>query len=329
MTVREELLALAEERLIILDGAMGTMIQKLALTEGDFRGGRFANHPKPLAGMNDVLCLTQPRLIAEIHSQYLEAGADIIESCSFNANAFSLADYGLSALAREISREAVKIARGAASAFEKKAGGRHFVAGVMGPTTKSGSISPDVNDSAARDVSWDELVSAYMENAAGLLEGGADIILVETIFDTLNAKAAIFAARQCFKDFDLGDDAPPLWLSATVSGLSGRILAGQNVEAFAASVLHADPLILGLNCSFGPELLAPFVERLSAVSPCLVSVHPNAGLPVAGNPAEDLSYDETPKMMAAHLQGLAEGGIVNILGGCCGSTPEHIRARAD
>jgi 5-methyltetrahydrofolate--homocysteine methyltransferase len=330
MAVRDEILVLAKERVLILDGAMGTMVQRRGLDEAAFRGARFAGHPAALRGMNDVLCLTRPDVIADIHRQYLEAGADIIETCSFNATAVSLAEYRLEAFAREMSAAAARTAKRAVADFEARQRDgdgkphRHFVAGVLGPLSKSGSISPDIADPSKRAVSWDELVAAYYDNVLGLYEGGADLFLIETVYDTLNAKAAIFAIQQLGEALGWGDDAPPIMISATISGAAGRLLAGQTVEAFCVSVLHARPLSIGLNCSFGAETLLPHVKILAECAPALVSVHPNAGLP-----AEDGSYDESPAMMAAHLQAAVDAGQVNIIGGCCGSTPEHIAAIAE
>jgi 5-methyltetrahydrofolate--homocysteine methyltransferase len=335
MILRDEILSAARERVLILDGATGTMVQRCGLDEAAFRGARFARHPVPLLGMNDVLCLTRPDVIAGIHRQYLEAGADIIETCSFNATAVSLAEYGLEAYAREISAAAARTAKRAVREFESAQGeragktGRHFVAGVLGPLSKSGSISPDIEDPSTRAVTWDELVAAYYDNALGLYEGGADLFLVETVYDTLNAKAAIFAIQQVCEAQGLGENAPPVMISATISGAAGRLLAGQTIEAFCVSVMHARPISIGLNCSFGAEALLPHVKTLAECAsafmpPTLVSLHPNAGLP-----EEDGSYEETPIMMAAHLQAAVEGGLVNIIGGCCGSTPEHIRAIAE
>jgi 5-methyltetrahydrofolate--homocysteine methyltransferase len=337
MALRDEFVSLASERVLILDGAMGTMVQRCGLDEAAFRGARFAEHPVALRGMNDVLCLTRPDVIAGIHRQYLEAGADIIETCSFNATAVSLAEYGLAGFAREISAAAARTAKGAVRDFEIGAahgdgtarradsiGRRHFVAGVLGPLSKSGSISPDIEDPSTRAITWDELVAAYYDNALGLCEGGADLFLVETVYDTLNAKAAIFAIQQVCEERGLGADAPPVMISATISGAAGRLLAGQTVEAFCVSVMHARPVSIGLNCSFGAETLLPHVKALAGCAPVLVSVHPNAGLP-----DEDGNYAETPAMMAAHLQAAIDEGIVNIVGGCCGSTPEHIKAIAE
>ena len=319
MSIREKLNAIASDRVLVLDGAMGSLIQKLDLGEADFRGGRFAGHKTPLAGCNDLLCLTRPEAIAAIHEAYLEAGADIIETCSFNSTAVSLADYGLGELAYEASLESAKLARKAADRFS--AGERpRFVAGSMGPTGKSASLSPDVNDPAKRGIYWDELEAAYYDNARGLLDGGADMFLVETVFDTLNAKAALFAVKRLLEERRVD---VPIIVSATVSGDSGRLLSGQTLEAFCASVLHAEPWAIGLNCSFGAEKLLPHVRALSALAPCFVSAHPNAGLPNRFG-----EYDEDPQAMAAKVELYLQDGIVNIVGGCCGSTPEHIRAIA-
>jgi len=319
MSIREKLNSIASRRILVLDGAMGSLIQKLTLGEADFRGERFADHKTPLAGCNDLLCLTRPDSIAAIHEAYLEAGADIIETCSFNSTAVSLADYGLSDLAYEVSVAAAKLARKAADGFSTTERPR-FVAGSIGPTGKSASLSPDVNDPARRGIYWDELEAAYYDNARGLLDGGADILLVETIFDTLNAKAALFAIRRLLEERKIDI---PLIVSATVSGDSGRLLSGQTLEAFCDSVLHAEPWAIGLNCSFGAEKLLPHARRLSALAPCLVSAHPNAGLP---NQLGE--YDESPEAMAAHIGHYLQDGLLNIVGGCCGSTPAHIKAIA-
>ena len=322
MTTRERLDALAAERVLILDGAMGTMVQKFGLTEEDFRGVRFAAHPRPLKGCNDLLALTRPDVVAGIHQSYLRAGADIIETDSFNANAVSLADYGLEAFAYEISAAAARIARVSADRYSTAEKPR-FVAGVLGPTSKTASISPDVNDPGARGVEWDTLVACYAENARGLLDGGADILMVETIFDTLNAKAALFAIREILDErkaaglpFDV-----PLMISGTIVDAAGRTLSGQTVDAFHASIVHADPWSVGLNCSLGAERLRPHVETLAEIAPSWTSAHPNAGLPNRFG-----EYDETPETMAAFVKTFLEGSLVNVVGGCCGTTPAHIAA---
>ena len=329
INVREKLGQLAKERVLILDGAMGALIQAFrtssgqALTEDDFRGlssgaqgERFRDHPKPLKGCNDLLCLTMPELISGIHETYLNAGADIIETCSFNANAISLADYGLVDLAYEINVAAASLARKEADRFSKPDNPR-FVAGSMGPTPKSASFCQDMDKPEKRAITWDELEAAYYENARGLLDGGADLIIIETVFDTLNAKAAIFAVRRLAEERSVD---VPIVVSATVSE-GGRLLSGQTVEAFCVAVLHANPLALGLNCSFGAEKLKAHIAAVSAFVPCMVIAYPNAGLPNRFG-----AYEETPESMAKHIEGYLSDGIVNIIGGCCGSTPAHIAA---
>jgi 5-methyltetrahydrofolate--homocysteine methyltransferase len=319
-TTKEILNKLAQERILILDGAMGTMIQGFNLTEEDFRGSRFASHTINLLGCNDVLCLTKPDVIEHIHRSYLEAGADIIETCSFNATAVSLADYGLANMAYEISAAAAEIARKAADSFSS-ANKPRFVAGSIGPTAKSASISPDITDLSKRSITFDELTAAYFDNARGLLDGGADMLIIETIFDTLNAKAAIFAVDRLREERQADI---PLIISATVADASGRILSGQTITAFCASVLHGNPWALGLNCSFGADKLEPHIRELAAIVPCLVSAYPNAGLPNRQG-----TYEDPPGNMAACLEGYMRQGLVNILGGCCGSTPAHIAAIAE
>jgi 5-methyltetrahydrofolate--homocysteine methyltransferase len=325
MTTRETLDAIAARRILLLDGAMGSMIQNLKLGEDDFRGrdGRFASHKKDLRGCNDLLCLTQPRIIGSIHEAYLAAGADIIKTCSFNATAVSLGDYGIADLAYEISRASARLAREAADKFAAPDKPR-FVAGSMGPTAKCAGISPDMNDPAKRAVAWDELEAAYYDNARGLLDGGADILLIETVVDSLNAKAAIAAVMRLREERCPNPlSAPPLMISATVSGASGRLLTGQTLEAFCISVFHGEPWSVGLNCSFGAERLKAHVREIAGFAPCLVSAHPNAGLPNRLG-----EYDETPESMGAHIEEYLREGLVNIVGGCCGSTPEHIRVIA-
>ncbi|MDR2479943.1 MAG: methionine synthase [Treponema sp.] len=326
MTLTERLNEIASRRVIILDGAMGSLIQGLNLEEADFRGlsgnsgGRFAGHSVPLQGCNDILCLTRPDVISAIHKAYLEAGADITKTCSFNATSVSLVDYGIGSLAREISRAAAALARQAADEFSTPEKPR-FVAGSIGPTAKSASLSPDVNDPAKRGIYWDELETAYYDNVSGLVDGGVDILLVETVYDTLNAKAALSAIRRLLDERNIN---VPVMISATVASDSGRLLAGQTLAAFCTSVLHAEPWAIGLNCSFGAEKLLPHVRALSGLVPCLVSAHPNAGLPnqLGG-------YDETPLTMAASMETYLREGLVNIAGGCCGSTPAHIGAIAE
>ncbi|MDR1128648.1 MAG: methionine synthase, partial [Treponema sp.] len=325
LSVRERLDRIAAERILILDGAMGTMVQAYrlpsgeCLSEADFRGDRLANHPVNLKSCSDVLCLTRPEVISSIHEAYLEAGADIIETCSLNATSVSLADYGIADLAYEISAAAAALARKAADRFSTDERPR-FVAGSIGPTSKSGSMSPYIDDPGKRAIGWDELEAAFYDNARGLLDGGADILLIETIFDTLNAKAAVAAIRRLESERQI---AVPLMISATVSNTAGRVLSGQTMEAFCASMSHAKPWSIGLNCSFGAEKLIIPIRRLSEIAPCLVSAYPNAGLPnqLGG-------YDETPEIMCGHLEEYMKEGLANILGGCCGSTPAHIAAIA-
>ncbi|MDR2659860.1 MAG: methionine synthase [Spirochaetaceae bacterium] len=324
MNTREKLETIAGQRILILDGAMGTMVQRHKLNEEDYRGARFARHEYKLKGCNDVLCLTKPEIITGIHEQYLKAGADIIETCSFNANAVSLADYGLSAYAYEISRAAAELARRSADAFSTPETPR-FTAGVLGPMTKSAGISPDMEDPGKRAITWDELEAAYYDNARGLLDGGADILLIETIFDTLNAKAAGAAILRLLAErggTESGLDVPII-ASAAISDAAGRLLAGQTIEAFTVSIQHLKPWAVGLNCSLGADTLKKSVQALSRAAPCRVSSHPNAGLP-----DENGNYTETPEKMAQSLQEYVDEELVNILGGCCGSTPEHIAAIA-
>ncbi|MGH7559987.1 MAG: methionine synthase [Gemmatimonadales bacterium] len=313
---------LLRERILVLDGAMGTMIQGHRLAESDYRGERFRDWPSDLKGNNDLLVLTQPAIIAAIHRAYLEAGADIIETNSFNSTAVAMADYGMESLAGELNRAAAALARSVADEVESRDPLRpRYVAGVLGPTNRTASISPDVNDPGARNVTFDRLVSAYREAIAGLVAGGADLLLVETIFDTLNAKAALFAIESFF---DAGGPRLPVMISGTITDQSGRTLSGQTAEAFWHSVMHARPLSVGLNCALGASLLRPYVQELSRVATAAVSCHPNAGLP-----NEFGGYDETPETMSAVLHEFATHGWLNIVGGCCGTTPAHIAAIAD
>ncbi len=311
--MKADLNTLLQSRILRLDGGLGTMIQALQLEEWDFRGREFLKWKCPLKGCMDLLCLTAPRSIGAIHRAYLQAGADIVTTNSFSANAISLKEYGLEKYARRIAREAARIAREEADKFEGR-----FVAGSMGPTSKTASIAASVEDSAARDVTFAELAEAYYEQAAGLAEGGVDAFLLETVFDTLNAKAAIFALERLRRD--TGCDIP-LMISVTVSQKAGRTLSGQTIEAFWTSVKHGRPLSVGINCSFGAREMLPHLERLAAVADCYISVHPNAGLPnISGG------YDETPESFAAAMKPYAERGLVNIMGGCCGTTPSFIKA---
>ena len=317
----DQLRSLLAQRILILDGAMGTMIQRHGLQEADYRGARFADHPKELKGNNDLLLLTKPELIRGIHADYLAAGADIVETNTFNATSISQADYGLEALAWELNVAGAKVAREAADEYST-ADKPRFVAGVLGPTSRTASISPDVNDPGFRNVTFDELVAAYTDAVRGLCDGGADLILVETIFDTLNAKAALFAVEQYF---DAIGRRLPIMISGTITDASGRTLSGQTTEAFWNSLCHAQPLSFGLNCALGARELRQYVEELSRVADCFVSAHPNAGLP---NPLAPTGYDETPEMLAGEIADWAKHGLINIAGGCCGTTPAHIAAIA-
>ncbi|MDR6985462.1 5-methyltetrahydrofolate--homocysteine methyltransferase [Rheinheimera pacifica] len=313
---------LLSERIFILDGAMGTMIQQHRLDEAGYRGREFANWPCDVKGNNDLLVLSQPDLIADIHRQYLLAGADIIETNSFNATRIAMADYQMEALSARINRESAALARKVCDEITALEPHKpRFVAGVLGPTNRTASISPDVNDPGFRNVSFDELVDAYTESTHALIEGGADIIMLETIFDTLNAKAAAFAVLKVFDEvgFKL-----PVMISGTITDASGRTLSGQTTEAFYHSLAHIEPVCFGLNCALGPDLLRPYVETLSGVSEAYVSVHPNAGLP-----NEFGEYDLGATEMAAEISDWAKQGFLNIVGGCCGTTPEHIKAIAE
>jgi 5-methyltetrahydrofolate--homocysteine methyltransferase len=324
MTRNERIEALkreVKERILILDGAMGTMIQRYKLDEAGYRGERFKDHKRDLKGDNDLLVLTQPKIISDIHNAYLEAGADIIETNTFNAQAISQSDYALADIAYEMNVAAAKIAREAADAWTKKTPDKpRFVAGAVGPTNRTASISPDVNNPGFRNVTFDELVAAYATQARGLIDGGCDIILIETVFDTLNAKAAGFAVEKVFDELGV---RLPIMVSGTITDLSGRNLSGQTPEAFWYSMEHLEPFSIGLNCAFGAEQLRPCVDEIAHVARTYVSVYPNAGLP-----NEMGEYDESPEFMAGLLEQWARDGLLNIVGGCCGTTPEHIRAIA-
>ncbi len=305
------------ERILVLDGGMGTMIQNLKLDEAAFRGVRFRDHPSELAGNNDLLNLTQPEKIQQLYRDYLEAGAELIETNTFNANRISQADYGLEDLSHEINRVGAELARAAADEVASATGHDRWVVGVLGPTNQTASISPDVNDPAKRNVRFPDLVSTYAEAIDGLIEGGVDLIMVETIFDTLNAKAALFALDEAF---EARGRRWPVMISATITDASGRTLSGQTVEAFWHSVMHARPFSVGLNCALGAEQLRQYVAELGRVADVAVSAHPNAGLP------NDLGeYDQDPETMAELIAEWGESRLVNIIGGCCGTTPEHIR----
>jgi 5-methyltetrahydrofolate--homocysteine methyltransferase len=316
-TRARDLPAILSQRIAVLDGAMGTMIQRYKLTEADYRGERFADHPKDLKGNNELLQFTRPDVIREIHEQYLAAGADIIETNTFGATTVAQEDYGLAHVAKEMNVVAARLAREACDKYSTAEKPR-FAAGALGPTPRTASISPDVNDPAARNVTFDELRAAYYEQAAGLLEGGADLFLVETIFDTLNAKAAIFALDELMED--TGERLPVI-ISGTVTDASGRILSGQTVTAFWHSVRHARPLAIGLNCALGATLMRPYIEELAKVADTFISCYPNAGLP---NPMSDTGFDETPEVTGSLVEEFAKAGFLNIAGGCCGTTPAHI-----
>ncbi|WP_100655780.1 homocysteine S-methyltransferase family protein [Alteromonas flava] len=322
MSKTERLHKIAQQRILILDGAMGTMIQRHKLTESDYRGEQFKDWHSDLKGNNDLLVITQPDIIKGIHAEYFAAGADIIETNTFNATTISMADYDMQKLSREINVAAARLAREVADEFTQKTPDKpRFVAGVLGPTNRTASISPDVNDPAKRNITFDELVVAYTESTEALIEGGVDIILIETVFDTLNAKAAAFAVQQVFEELGV---ALPVMISGTITDASGRTLSGQTAEAFYYSLRHITPFSFGLNCALGPDLLRQYVAEIARVSECNVSAHPNAGLP-----NEFGEYDMQGDEMAEHIREWASSGLVNIVGGCCGSTPEHIRAIAN
>jgi len=311
------------ERIVVLDGAMGTMIQEHRLGEAEYRGQRFSDHDHDLKGANDILVLTQPQIIRDIHLDYLRAGAEILETNTFNANAVSLEDYGLVPLSREVNRVAALLAREAADVVEAETGKMRWVAGALGPTNRTASLSPDVENPGFRNIDFQTLVVAYREAAEGLLEGGADLLMVETIFDTLNAKAALYAIGELLDSLP-EEDRPGVLISGTITDASGRTLSGQTTEAFWASVQHANPISVGLNCALGADLLRPYVQTLSRIADVGVSAYPNAGLP-----NELGEYDDSPELMAEHMAEWARAGLLNIVGGCCGTSPEHIRAIAE
>src|SRR5579863_4445 len=313
----ERLKHMLGQRIVVLDGAMGTMIQRQRLEERDFRGERFARHGRDLRGNNDLLTLTRPEVIAGIHQAYLAAGADIIETNTFNSNSVSQADYGLQALVPELNYKAARLARAAADEFARSCGEARFVAGALGPTTRMSSLSPDVNDPGFRSVSFDDLVATYLDAARALLLGGVDLILIETVIDTLNAKAAIYAIHTLFDEIGM---KVPIIVSGTITDASGRVLSGQTAEAFWNSIRHAEPLAVGLNCALGGSALRPYIQELARIADTYVCAYPNAGLPNAFG-----EYDESPPETAEILCEFAESGLVNIVGGCCGTTPEHIR----
>lgn len=362
----KDIYSLLKERILVIDGAMGTMIQRYKLSEADYRGDRFKDWPSDIKGNNDLLCLTQPQIIKAIHKEYLAAGANIIETNTFNAQKVSLADYNMESLAYEINLAAAEIAKEAVAEFEEEnpnTKGEHFVAGAIGPLNKTLSLSPDVNNPGYRALTFDEAVEAYYEQLKGLVEGGIDVVLIETIFDTLNAKAAIFATKKYFRDtassnpseggalasaqnqmpglahdgqtsgfvavpspsLREGRGGPlPIMISGTITDASGRTLSGQTLEAFYTSIAHAKPLSVGLNCALGAKEMRPHIEELSTIASCYVSAYPNAGLPNAMG-----EYDEAPHQTASFLEDWAKEGFVNIVGGCCGTTPDHIRHIAE
>lgn len=317
-TFNEEL----KKRILVLDGAMGTMIQQYKLEEEDFRKGWFENHPSPLKGNNDLLSLTRPDIIKAIHAKYFEAGADIVETNTFSGTWIAQADYGLESAVYDINYQSAKIAREVADEFTKREPNKpRFVAGSMGPTNRTASLSPDVNDPGFRAISFDELVDAYTEQVKALIEGGVDILLVETVFDTLNAKAALFAIEKVYEEMNV---KLPIMLSGTITDASGRTLSGQTTEAFMISTEHAPITSIGLNCALGAKELRPYLQTLSNKSNFSISAHPNAGLP-----NEFGEYDETPEMMANQIKVFLDEGLLNIVGGCCGTSPAHIKAIAD
>ncbi len=328
MNTEAKLRKLLDERILIIDGAMGTMVQRYKLQEADYRGERFKDWHTDVKGNNDLLCLTQPHIIKEIHKQYLQAGANILETNTFNAQVISLADYDMQSLAYELNVAAAKVAREAINEFKTENVGvmvseveSCFVAGAIGPMNKTLSLSPDVNNPGYRAVTFDEVADAYYEQIKGLVDGGVDILLVETIFDTLNAKAAIYAINKYFRDTKHAK--LPVMISGTITDASGRTLSGQTLEAFYISVMHANPLSIGLNCALGAEQMRPHIEELAEIAACYVSAYPNAGLPNAMG-----EYDESPEHTASVISEWAKEGWVNLVGGCCGTTPDHIAAIA-
>ncbi|MCC2589546.1 homocysteine S-methyltransferase family protein [Chryseobacterium sp. MFBS3-17] len=310
------------ERILVLDGAMGTMLQQYGFQEADYRGTRFRDWPVPLKGNNDVLSLSRPEAIAEVHRKYLQAGADIIETNTFSGTAIAMADYGMEELVYELNYESARIARMVCDEFTSETPAKpRFVAGAIGPTNKTASLSPDVNDSGYRAITFEDLRRAYRLQAQALLDGGADILLVETVFDTLNAKAALFAIDELREERNI---AIPVMVSGTITDASGRTLSGQTAEAFLISVSHMDLLCVGFNCALGARQLVPYLETLAAQSSFYVSAYPNAGLPNAFG-----AYDESAEQMTAQVKEYLDKGLINIVGGCCGTTPEHIKSIAD
>ncbi|MFM9911365.1 MAG: homocysteine S-methyltransferase family protein [Chitinophagaceae bacterium] len=318
MDIQKEL----EKRILIIDGAMGTMIQRYKLSEADYRGERFKNWHLDVKGNNDLLSITQPHIITEIHKQYLDAGADIIETNTFSSTCIAMADYEMQEFAYELNVAAATCAKEAV----KQSGKQAWIAGAIGPLNKTLSLSPDVNNPGFRAVTFDEVVHAYYEQVKGLVEGGVDLLLIETIFDTLNAKGAIFAIKKYFRDAPqpLKGGALPIMISGTITDASGRTLSGQTLEAFYTSIMHAKPLSVGLNCALGAKEMRPHIAELSQIASCYVSAYPNAGLPNAMG-----EYDENPEDTGHYLEDWAKEGFVNIVGGCCGTTPDHIKHIAD
>ena len=320
MSIQENL----KKRILIIDGAMGTMIQRHKLTEADYRGTRFANWPSDVKGNNDLLCITQPAIVTGIHLQYIEAGADIIETNTFSSTSIAMADYDMQDLAYELNIAAAKCAREAITQYKSKHPNatEKYIAGAIGPLNKTLSLSPDVNNPGFRAVTFDEVVIAYTEQIRGLVDGGVDVILIETIFDTLNAKAAIFAVKEFFRK--LGMPELPIMISGTITDASGRTLSGQTLAAFYTSVAHAKPLSVGLNCALGAQEMRSHIEELAQIAICYTSAYPNAGLPNAMG-----EYDEAPHQTAQFIEEWAKNKFVNIVGGCCGTTPDHIKHIAD
>jgi 5-methyltetrahydrofolate--homocysteine methyltransferase len=320
MSIKEAL----QERILVIDGAMGTMIQRHKLTEEDYRGTRFADWHADVKGNNDLLCITQPHIITGIHLEYLEAGADIIETNTFSSTSIAMADYDMQSLAYELNVAAAKCVRAAIDQYKSKYpnSNEKFIAGSIGPLNKTLSLSPDVNNPGFRAVTFDEVVEAYTEQIKGLVDGGVDVLLVETIFDTLNAKAAIFAIKEYFRK--IGQPELPIMISGTITDASGRTLSGQTLEAFYTSVAHAKPLSVGLNCALGAQEMRSHIEELSQIATCYTSAYPNAGLPNAMG-----EYDEAPHQTAHFIEEWAKNKFVNIVGGCCGTTPDHIKHMAD
>jgi 5-methyltetrahydrofolate--homocysteine methyltransferase len=323
MNTKQQLTDILNRRIAIIDGAMGTMIQRYKLREEDYRGERFKDWPSDLKGNNDLLSITQPQIIKAIHREYLDAGADIIETNTFSAQVISMADYDMQDISYEMNVASAKVAKQAIAEYMADNPGSEpkFVAGAIGPMNKTLSLSPDVNNPGFRAVTFDEVSNAYYDQIKGLVEGGADILLVETIFDTLNAKAALFAIQRFFDDHNT---ELPVMISGTITDASGRTLSGQTLEAFYISVAHANPISIGLNCALGGAQMRPHVEELAQIATCNVSCYPNAGLPNAMG-----EYDETPQDTAAIIEGFARNGWINIVGGCCGTTPDHIKAIAE